>query len=153
MFLWVDLLQSLLYIIIKTNKKENLMSYELIKKAVIKQLNCDDVQQTFKDVVNGGASGGFGGFIYYNETRKFAKDNMKAIYDFAKEEALDCGQDVFEMIQGFGCLRDINPLTSEIADTIHGHPDNATMNDGVDTQILNALAWFALEEVAHREVK
>ena len=29
------------------------MSYEKIKEAVIKQLNCDDVQQTFKDVVNG----------------------------------------------------------------------------------------------------
>ena len=34
------------------------MSYEKIKEAVIKQLKCDDVQQTFKDVVNGGASGG-----------------------------------------------------------------------------------------------
>jgi hypothetical protein len=130
------------------------MSYELIKKAVFDQLG-DDAKQELENVraCPDGAAGGFGGFIYYNETRKFAKDNMKAIYNYAKEQALDCGQDVFEMIQGFGCLRDINPLTSEIADTIHGHPDNATMNDGVDTQILNALAWFALESVAHREEK
>lgn len=130
------------------------MSYELIKKAVFDQLG-DDAEQELENVraCPDGAAGGFCGFIYYNETRKFAKDNMKAIYNYAKEQALDCGQDVFEMIQGFGCLRDINPLTSEIADTIHGHPDNATINDGVDTQILNALAWFALESVAHREGK
>ena len=37
------------------------MSYEKIKEAVINQLKCNDVQQTFKDVVKGGASGGFGG--------------------------------------------------------------------------------------------
>ena len=130
------------------------MSYELIKKAVFDQLG-DDAEQELKNVraCPDGAAGGFGGFIYYNETRKFAKDNMKAIYDFAKEEAEEFGEDVFKMIQGFGCLRDINPLTSEIAETIHGHPDNATINDGVDTQILNALAWFALESVAHREGK
>ena len=130
------------------------MSYELIKKAVFDQLG-DDAEQELENVraCPDGAAGGFGGFIYYNETRKFAKDNMKAIYNYAKEEAEEFGEDVFKMIQGFGCLKDINPLTSEIADTIHGHPDNATMNDGVDTQILNALAWFALESVAHREEK
>jgi hypothetical protein len=42
---------------------------------------------------------------------------------------------------------------SEVADTIHGHPDQATINDGVDTQILNALAWYALEEVAFNETE
>ena len=47
----------------------------------------------------------------------------------------------------------MSPLISEIADTIHGHPDKATVTDGMDTQILNALAWYALEEVAHRETE
>ena len=153
MFLSVDTMQSLLYYIYIIQPKEYKMSYEKIKEAVIKQLKCDDVQQTFKDVVKGGASGGFGGFIYHNETVKFAKDNIKHIYKYLKEQANDMGVNAFEMVQGFNCLYDIQPTQAEVADTIHGHPDQATINDGVDTEILNALAWYALEEVAFNETE
>ena len=128
------------------------MSYEKVKKAVFAQLG-DDAEQELENVraCPGGASGGFNGFIYHSETVKFAKDNMKAIFNFAKEEAEEFGEDVFKMIQGFHCLKDINPLTTEIAGVIYGQPDEATINDGVDTQILNALSWYALETVAYRE--
>ena len=153
MFFCVDRLQSLLYYIYIIQPKECKMSYEKIKEAVIKQLKCDDVQQTFKDVVKGGASGGFGGFIYHNETVKFAKDNIIHIYKYLKEKADEYGVNAFEMVQGFNCLYDIQPTQAEVADTIHGHPDQATINDGVDTQILNALAWYALEEVAFNETE
>lgn len=131
------------------------MDYNNMKEAVIKQLNMseEDTKQTLKDVINGGAAGGFSGFIYHYETVKFAKDNIKAIYGYAKEQAQELGEDVYKMIQGFYCLKDMSPLISEIADTIHGHPDKATVTDGMDTQILNALAWYALEEVAHRETE
>ena len=137
MFLCVDTMQSLLYYIYIIQPKECKMSYEKIKEAVINQLKCNDVQQTFKDVVKGGASGGFGGFIYHNETVKFAKDNMDNIYKYLKEKADEYGVNAFEMVQGFNCLYDIQPTQAEVADTIHGHPDQATINDGVDTQILN----------------
>ena len=131
------------------------LDYNNMKEAVIKQLNMseEDTKQTLKDVINGGAAGGFSGFIYHYETVKFAKDNIKAIYGSAKEQAQDLGEDVYKMIQGFNCLKDMSPLISEIADTIHGYPDKATVTDGMDTQILNALAWYALEEVAHRETE
>ena len=75
------------------------------------------------------------------------------IVNFLKEQANDMGVNAFEMVQGFSCLYDIQPTQAEVADTIHGHPDQATINDGVDTQILNALAWYALEEVAFNETE
>ena len=127
--------------------------YNEMKEAVITQLDMDkeETMQTFADVATHGASGGVSGFIYHSETVKFARGNMKAIYNYAKEQAQDFGEDVFKMIQNFSCLKDIQPTLPEIAETIHGCPDEATVNDGVDTQIMNALAWYALEGVAYRE--
>ena len=129
--------------------------YNEMKEAVITQLDMDEkeTQQTLQDVARGGASGGFSGFIYHSDTIKFAEDNKKAIYGQIKQQAEDFGENPFKMIQSFSCLKDIKPTISEIADTIHGNPDQATVNDGVDTQIMNALAWYALEEVAFNEAE
>ena len=51
------------------------------------------------------------------------------------------------MIAGFNCLHGEFPAF-EIASVIHDDIDDATRNDGADTAILNALAWYALEETA-----
>lgn len=120
----------------------------------------DDAEliQIFSDVSNHGASGGYGGFIYYSDTCKFARDNMPLIIDQLKEDASSCGMDVFEMVSKFNCLegtlfpsahlRQEYPAF-EIASVIFNQADEATINDGVDTEILNALAWYALEVVAN----
>lgn len=127
--------------------------YNEMKEAVITQLDMDEkeTQQILRDVARGGADGGFSGFIYHSDTVKFAEGNIKAIYGYIKQQAEDFGENPFKMIQNFSCLKDVNPTIPEIADTIHGNPDQATVNDGVDTQIMNALAWYALEEVAFNE--
>jgi hypothetical protein len=103
--------------------------------------------QIFSDVSNNGASGGYGGFIYLRDTCKFARDNMPLIIEQLKEDASNCGVDVFEMVSHFNCLNENYPAF-EIASVIFDQADEATINDGADTQILNALAWYALEEVA-----
>ena len=118
--------------------------------AVIAQLNCDDdeLTATMSDITNHGADAGFSGFIYYRETCQFARDNMAAIYRQIKDDAADFGVDPLEMVAGFGCLNGEFPAY-EIASVIHDDIDDATRNDGADTSILNALAWYALESAAH----
>ena len=117
--------------------------------SVIAQLDLDDgeLESTMSDIRNHGADGGFSGFIYYNETCNFARENMAEIYRHAKNQAAEFGIDPLEMIAGFNCLRGAFPAF-EIASVIHDDIDDATRNDGADVAILNALAWYALEEAA-----
>ena len=130
------------------------MNNQLIK-AVSEQCGYepDDAEliQLLSDVSNHGASGGFSGFIYYGDTCKFARDNMPLIIKQLEEDASSCGMDVFEIISHFDCLEVSTKgvyQPFEIASVIFDKADEATINDGADTQILNALAWYALEEVA-----
>ena len=118
--------------------------------AVIAQLNCDDdeLNSTMSDIASHGADAGFSGFIYHNETCQFARANMAAIYGQIKDDAADFGTDPLEMVAGFGCLNGEFPAY-EIASVIHNDIDDATRNDGAETSILNALAWYALESAAH----
>ena len=117
--------------------------------SVIAQLNCDEGElgETMNDIASNGAEGGFSGFIYYRETCQFSRDNMAEIYRHAKDQAADFGVDPLEMIAGFNCLHGEFPAF-EIASVIHDDIDDATRNDGADVAILNALAWYALEEAA-----
>tara|TARA_R110001583_G_scaffold160809_2_gene312686 strand:+ start:405 stop:809 length:405 start_codon:yes stop_codon:yes gene_type:complete len=117
--------------------------------SVVSQLNCEDdeIDSTMSDIRNHGADGGFSGFIYHSETCKFARDNMAEIYRHAKDQAAEFGTDPLEMIAGFNCLHGDFP-SFEIASVIHDDIDDATRNDGADVAILNALAWYALEEAA-----
>ena len=119
--------------------------------AVITQLDCEDdeLNSTMADITSHGAAAGFSGFIYHGETCKFARDNMAAIYRQVKDDAADLGVDPLKMVAGFGCLHGEFPAF-EIASVIHNDIDDATRNDGAETHILNALAWYALESVAWR---
>lgn len=110
-------------------------------------VNDTDLLQTLKDVSDHGASGGYGGFIYHRDTCKFARENMPLIIEQLKEDTSNYGVDVFEMVSNFNCLNENYPAF-EIASVIFDQADEASINDGADTQILNALAWYALEEVA-----
>ena len=123
------------------------MVNESLKNAVIEQLGGDDESIEYaKDTIeNCGASGGVGGFIYYSETTEFARNNMDDIYTLLKDQASEFGYDcVFEMVAKFNCLKDYKYSPHEIADVIY---NKASEDD--ETQILNALAWYALEETIH----
>jgi len=122
------------------------MINDTLKKAVIEQLGGDQESIDYaKDTIrNCGASGGVGGFIYYSETIKFARDNMQNIYAAIKDLAEELGECPFQMVSNFNCLKDQDIKTHEVADVINGKEND------VETSILNALSWFALEETIHQ---
>ena len=128
-----------------------------LKNSVISQLgltntyhgggdNFDDALQVLRDIVNNGADGGFSGFIYYTETVKFVNENKRDILDLAKKQAECFDTDWLKMVCGFHCLREINLKPSDVADAFYDYTGECK------DQILNALSWFALEEVARNEI-
>lgn len=137
------------------------MKQKLIN-AVIRQLSentkiDEDTRATLRDVTEHGAGGGFSGFIYYTETVAFFKKNRKAILDLVGEYARELGETPIQFVASFNCLKpspadkygagysrqqDIEDTQAEIARALYGR----LAQD--DTQVPNALAWFALEEVA-----
>jgi len=111
-------------------------------RAVIRQAGgWDSFKGMAEDITNHGAAGGFHGFIYYVDTVKFYKRNRDAIMDYARDMASDLGMNVLDMIGGFNCLRD-SATSEEVGGTVYGRGAE------IDTQVANALSWFALEEVA-----
>ena len=104
-------------------------------------------KESAADIANYGASGGYGGFIYYSDTVPFAKRNLKEIIELAEQQAAEFGEsDAYAMIAGFNCLKK-GKLTGGRAALAIAQPNN---DQHVD--VMNALAWYALEEVA-REVQ
>ena len=130
---------SLFNLIDSTNIPESLV------RAVVRQMGgWESFKESAPDICRGGIDGGFHGFIYYRETEPFAKRNRKAILEMATQQANDFGVGLVEMIKGFGCFRHSEPTDkpteSEIVEALAGR--------GTDTQVPNALAWYAGEEVA-----
>lgn len=121
------------------------MNQNLIN-AVIAQLGYDEIDAECRDVLREvsrhGADAGFGGFIYYTETRAFFESNRASIVELVKQYADDFGQDSISFVAGFNCIDDDIETRDEIGRAIYGKLE------GGDTLVANALAWFALEEVA-----
>ena len=110
-------------------------------RAVVKQLGGGkEAIETLGDVYHHVADGGFPGFVYYNDTQKFYRRHRSDIVAMAEEMSGDLGVDVIDMIRHFGCFRGRDVETSCIARALYGNVD--------DPEVPNALAWFALEEVA-----
>lgn len=110
-------------------------------RSVIRQAGgWESFKESAHDIANHGADGGFHGFIYYADTVPFAKRNKAHILEACRSLADDMGEPVYKMIGGFNCLK---ISEGEAAEAIH----NPRSEDA--TQVLNALAWFSLEETAH----
>lgn len=100
--------------------------------------------ESAEDICRGGIDGGFHGFIYNRDTEAFARRHREEIAQMAEEQAKEFGTSVTEMIQGFGCFRNgTKPTDSEIGRALYAGKD---AEDGPN--VLNALAWYAGEEVA-----
>lgn len=108
-------------------------------RAVVRQIGgWESFKESAQDVANHGAGAGFSGFIYHSETVPFAKRHKKTILAYAKQLAQDLGEEnEFELIAWI-----VKMEASEVAEAIY----NSRSEDR--TQVFNALAWFALEEVA-----
>lgn len=112
---------------------------ESLIRAVIRQAGgWQSFKEMAPDVTEHGADGGFSGFIYYTDTVKFAQRNKGPILDACRQMADDLGEPVYRMIGSFNCLK---ITEGEAAEAIH----NPRSEDR--TNVLNALSWFALEEV------
>jgi hypothetical protein len=114
-----------------------------IIRAVIRQMGgWSEFKDDAKNVVDHGAAGGYGQFIYYTDTVAFYARNRAAINRMAGELAENIGDGgIIECVQGFNCLNG-EYTADEVGAALYG--TKSCMN----TQIANALAWFALEEVA-----
>lgn len=95
------------------------------------------------DIAAHGADGGFPGFSYHCDTITFTRRNRAAIIAALQDLADDIGEgNIYKLIAGFSCLRSDNLTPEAVAVAIHtGKGDDVT-------SVYNALAWYALEEVA-----
>ena len=139
--------------------------------AVIKQLNADafarnldedtceideDTAQKLADVCrcSAGAAGGFSGFIYYRETADFVAANRAEIVARLREQIdeglFDGSRGVISAVMSFNCFKgeDSGELEEEIARVVVGPV--ADIRTGELDRVANALAWFALEDLAYK---
>jgi hypothetical protein len=123
------------------------MNTKLIK-AVIDQLGGE--RDYLQDIANHGIDGGYSGFIYYSDTIEFFKKNRKLILELVFEMAEEFGQTPIEFVRGFNCLKNTFDNAAEAEAEISRALYGRIAED--DTQVPNALAWLAGEEVARYEV-
>ena len=129
---------------------QNSPASERLTRAVIRQLGgWEKAKESMLDISRHGISGGFFGFIYYSDTVAFFKRHRSDIAKLAEEQAHDLGENVAEMVAGFGCLAG-RASREKLAEYLPGvsrclYGGRLTEED---TQVANALAWFAGEEVA-----
>ena len=113
-----------------------------LARAVIRQLGDDDeLAATLRDIRDHGADCGWSGFIYYADTVAFWSFHKADILSILADLASDIGQGIVELVAGFNCL-DNDYTIDEVGRALYGRYDS-----DLDT-IYNALAWFALEDVA-----
>lgn len=113
-------------------------------RAVVRQLGgWEPFTESAQDIANHGIDGGFCGFTYNKDTEAFAKRHRKDIAAMASEQASDFGMGVIEMVRNFGCFRNDPPTDEEIGSALYA---GKNLEDGQN--VLNALAWYAGEEVA-----
>jgi hypothetical protein len=117
--------------------------FPALTRAVIEQIGDRD---SLADVVRHGAAGGFCGFTYYTDTLKFFRDNREEIKKLVEQTAKGLGESSFAMVKNFNCLRDCGVTVMEVATVLFG--GFGEIDECNEQQIENALAWFALEEIA-----
>jgi hypothetical protein len=114
--------------------------YKTLINAVVRELGSTE---SIPDVNRGGADAGWPGFTYYIDTHKFAMRYRKLINKLLQEQANDFGQEVVEMVSGFGVFRK-SPMDSDDKMELYKYIGGGKCEQ---SQITNLMAWYALEEV------
>ena len=140
--------------------KGKIMSQKIKAKDFIKSANIDPelvgaviwqfggwqiFQEKAIDVANHGISGGYGGFVYYDDTIAFAKKHKKIILENVKQFADEIGESFAKVIADFSCLKK-SGITDDDVITALMYPRSC--EEYIITQVYNALAWYAGETVA-----
>ena len=122
-------------------KKAKKASHPL-KRAVMRQFgDSESFYESVSDIANYGASGGVSGFIYYSDTVNFTKRNKIKIMQSLTELSNDIGESIVSMLSHWQCLRGMSQR--DIMDGLY----NPKSEDKIT--VYNALAWYALEDVAN----
>ena len=143
---------------------ENSPTSPKLTHAVVNQLGgWRTAKESMLDIARHGINGGFCGFIYYSDTVAFFKANRADICRMVESQARDLGENPSDMVAGFGCLaghasredydysgnmkssrrEKLAEYLPSVSRCLYG----GRLTDD-DTQVANALAWFAGEEVA-----
>jgi hypothetical protein len=101
------------------------------------------------DAAQHGADSGFPGFTYTHDTTAFAKRHRVNILDMVSWQARELGEDgPVSLVKTFRCLRGaVIPSEEAIAVALGGGKPRSTDVRWEVDHVLNALAWWALEEV------
>ena len=102
-------------------------------------------KESLPDVMTHGANTGWPGFTYTADCVSFFKRHKESILQMVNSMASDIGASPAVMVAGFQCLK-IKADDSEGMRAVYRALDGRVQGD--ETQVANALAWFALEEVA-----
>jgi hypothetical protein len=113
--------------------------YKTLVSAVINRIGKDYIE----DVINNGASAGFTGFTYYNDTHQFAMRHRKTIVSMLEQQAEEFGEEVVEMVSNFGVFRK-SPMDNDDRKELYRYLSGAKCEQST---ITNLMAWYALEEV------
>ena len=85
----------------KTSVLREHSDYSVLINAVINRVGLESVE----DINNHGMDGGFSGFIYYEETHKFAMKHRKLIKQLLYETAEIFGENVLTLVKHFNVFR------------------------------------------------
>jgi len=119
---------------------EERSEYTRLIKAVIRQLGG---VESIEDINRHGIAGGYGKFCYYSDTVPFAYRHRKNIISLLEEMADSLGEDVVQMVSGFGVFRN-NPMDKEDRTDLYKYLGGGKC---VNPCIPNLMSWFAAEEV------
>lgn len=119
--------------------KEQHSDYSTLISAVYNNIGKDSIE----DVTNHGMESGFGSLIYYSDTHRFAMRHRKAIIALLEEQADQLGEEVVQMVSGFGVFRR-SPMDNEDRKELYKYLGGGRCEQST---ITNLMAWFAAEEV------
>lgn len=117
-------------------------NYAMLTTAVIDQCGgWESFEEDAENIQTCGAAGGFGGFIYYTETCKFYDDNKALILSAFAYECHEMGMGAAECLHNFNCVTDCR------LDVCERFLMGLDAGDE-ETQLKNAMSWWALERVS-----
>lgn len=117
-----------------------------LASAVIRQFGgWSYFQEKAADVANHGISGGFCGFIYYNDTVSFTKKHKKLIIENITQFANEFDESFVKVIADFNCLKNTGIAENDV---IMALMSPRSCDDYVLQKVYNGLAWYAGETVA-----
>jgi hypothetical protein len=121
----------------------------LVRAVVRQHGSWSSFQEDAQDISSHGADTGWGGWTYTADTTKFTKANRALIVQALSSQAADLGEDLLSLVAGFNCLRSYKPSVSDVGRVLFSARGG---DEDTRTNIENALAWSALEDVARAYV-